>query len=183
MLHKTYALIIWSSLVVVSNNKLHYKTAETNNHIYHFVLTKENCTKKAITLAAFYMILTFSWYNSLFTHELWTPCEGKEVPANGSSLRPFLGDPDISLAIHTKVTKGTGPVRRLGKIEHGTFCKYHIVGTRDQMPPFHFPRRWAPVNSGATLFLHRISYQNDRSITHSWVRFSNKRRHIFIDLK
>ena len=120
MLHKTYALIIWSSLVVVSNNKLHYKTAETNNHIYHFVLTKENCTKKAITLAAFYMILTFSWYNILCTHELWTPCEGKEVPAKGSSLRPFLGDPDISLAIHTKGTKGTGPVRRLGKIEHGT---------------------------------------------------------------
>ena len=49
------------------------------------------------------------------------PCKGKhakKVPANGRAARPFTVVP---LAIYTKVTKGTGPVRRLGKIEHGTF--------------------------------------------------------------
>ena len=32
----------------------------------------------------------------------------------------FFGDSEMPLVIYTKVTKGTGPVRRLGKIEHGT---------------------------------------------------------------
>ena len=37
----------------------------------------------------------------------------------------FFGDSEMPLVNYTKVTKGTGPVRRLGKIEHGTYISSH----------------------------------------------------------
>ena len=86
--------------------------------------------KKAISFASFMRYLP-SLDNTFYAQV------NSGHPARGNRSQPmvglrdlFLGDPDISLAIYTKVTKGTGPVRRLGKIEHGTsgsflnmFCK------------------------------------------------------------
>ena len=51
---------------------------------------------------------------------------GEEGPSQWQLSETFFGtffsDSEMPLVISTKVTKGTGPVRRLGKIEHGTSC-------------------------------------------------------------
>ena len=96
------------------------KNGETNGYLHHFVLTKEHCTKRQ------YLLPPFMRYLPSLDKTFYAQVNSGH-PARGNKSQPmvdlrdlFPGDPDISLAIYTNGTKGTGPARRLGKIEHGT---------------------------------------------------------------